>query len=65
MIIILKIDDFLSNLFPTAREKRDNLIALKQELIDYYTFGPFRPQVDIEGEIIRIDTRTGEYMERV
>jgi hypothetical protein len=52
MVIILKIDDFLSNLFPTAREKRDNLPALRQELVDYYTVGPFKPHVAIEGEII-------------
>jgi tetratricopeptide (TPR) repeat protein len=58
MIIILKIDDFLSKLFPSAHEKRDNLPALKQELIDYYTFGPFRPQVDIEGEFLRIEIDT-------
>lgn len=58
MIIVLKIDDFLSKLFSSALEKRNNIPALRQELIDYYTFGPFRPQVDIEGDFIRIEIYT-------
>ena len=64
MVIILKIDDFLSNLFPTAREKRDNLSALRQELVDYYTVGPFKPHVDIEGDIITIEIDTSSITAR-
>ena len=58
MIIIHTIDDFLSNLFPTAHEKRNNIDLLKQELIDFYTYGPFRPKVDINGDLIRIEIDT-------
>jgi tetratricopeptide (TPR) repeat protein len=58
MIIIHRIDDFLFNLFPSTREKGNNIDLLKQELIDYYTFGPFRPKVDIEGDLVRIEIDT-------
>lgn len=54
MIIIHKIDDFLFNLFPKTRGKENNLESLKEELIDYYTYGPFRPEVNIEGDLVRV-----------
>jgi len=45
MIIIHKFDDFLFNLSPSTRGKENDIDLLKQELIDYYTFGPFRSKV--------------------
>lgn len=55
MIIIHKINDFLFNLFPRIREKGKSLELLKEELVDYYTFGPFRPKIDIEGDFVKIE----------
>lgn len=58
MIIIHKINDFLFNLFPQVRKKGNSLEALKDELVDYYTFGPFRPKVDIEGDFVKVEIDT-------
>ncbi len=55
MIIIHKINDFLFNLFPKISEKGKSLELLKEELVDYYTFGPFRPKIDIEGDFVKIE----------
>jgi len=58
MIIILKIDDFLFNLFPKMKGKENNLKALKEQLTDYYTFGPYRPKIEVDGEFIKIEIDT-------
>lgn len=59
MIIIHKIDDFLFNLFPAAKEGRDkDLSRLKEELTDYYTFGPYKPKVTLENDLVRIEIDT-------
>ena len=58
MIIIHKVDDFLFNLFPQAQGEGNSREMLKDALIDYYTFGPFRPKVDIEGDLVRIEIDT-------
>jgi len=58
MIIIHKINDFLFNLFPKIREGKNSSDLLKEGLVDYYTFGPFRPKVDIEGDFVRIEIDT-------
>src|SRR3989337_3584369 len=58
MIIIHKINDLLFNLFPKAVEGGKNKEALKEALIDFYTFGPFRPKVEIEGEFVKIEIDT-------
>lgn len=58
MIIIHKINDFLFNLFPKIRENKNSSDLLKEGLADYYTFGPFRPKVDIEGDFVRIEIDT-------
>jgi len=58
MIIIHKISDFLFDLFPKAKERGNSLDALREELTDYYTFGPYSPNVDIEGDLVRIEIDT-------
>jgi Tfp pilus assembly protein PilF len=55
MVIIHKIGDFLYNLFPKAKDSVD---SLKEELTDYYTFGPFRPKIDIEDDFVKIEIDT-------
>lgn len=55
MIIIHPINDFLFELFPDARQFGKDLDSLKNELIDFYTFGPYRPKVEIENDLIRIE----------
>ncbi|HXL55645.1 MAG TPA: hypothetical protein VN958_05265 [Chitinophagaceae bacterium] len=55
MQIIQKIEDFLFDLFPNAKR---NVEVLKEELIKYYTYGPYKSNVVIEDDlvIINIDT---------
>jgi len=59
MTIIHKVNDFLYSLFPGAEEFGKDPIRLTQYLTDYYTFGPYRPNVVIEGDkvTIRIDVQ--------
>ncbi|MBI4826927.1 MAG: tetratricopeptide repeat protein [Nitrospirae bacterium] len=58
MIIIHKIDDFLFNLFPKAKEAGKSVEILKAELGNYYTFGPYKPKVEIDEEFIKIEIDT-------
>jgi tetratricopeptide (TPR) repeat protein len=59
MIILFKIDDLLFNIFPSAREGMKNDVdSIKDELIKYYTLGPYKPTVTIEGEMVRIEIDT-------
>jgi tetratricopeptide (TPR) repeat protein len=58
MIIIHKLNDFLFNLFPKTKEKGNSLDALREELTDYYSFGPYRPKVAIEGDFVKIEIDT-------
>lgn len=58
MIIIHKIDDFLFNLFPKTKEGDKDLSLLKEEIASYYTFGPYKPKVEIENDLISIEIDT-------
>jgi tetratricopeptide (TPR) repeat protein len=58
MIIIHKIDDFLFNLFPKAKEGDKGLSVLKEEIASYYTFGPYKPKVEIENDLVSIEIDT-------
>ena len=58
MIIIHKLNDFLFNLFPKTRDRGSSLDALREELTDFYTFGPYRPEVEIEGDFVKIEIDT-------
>src|SRR5205809_729164 len=55
MQIIQKIEDLLFDLFPNAKGNNE---LLKEELIKYYTYGPYKPNVTITDDlvIISIDT---------
>ncbi len=56
MQIIHKIDNFLFTIFPQIKKGDNN--SLINALKDYYTYGPFKPKVNIaEGWVnIEIDT---------
>jgi hypothetical protein len=56
MIIIHKIDNF-SSIFSLPRRKED-LSRLKCEISDYYTFGPYKPKVAIENDLVSIEIDT-------
>lgn len=58
MIIIHKIDDFLFNLFPKAGKARKDLEILREELTNYYSYGPYKPKVEISRDIITIEIDT-------
>ena len=58
MVIIHKIDDFLFNLFPKAKEAGKSVEILKDELSNYYTFGPYKPTVEINEEFVKIEIDT-------
>ncbi|MBI4699511.1 MAG: hypothetical protein HY758_11580, partial [Nitrospirae bacterium] len=58
MIIIHKIDDFLFDIFPKAKEAGKSVETLKDELENYYTFAPYKPKVEIDNEYIRIEIDT-------
>lgn len=59
MKIIHHIDDFLFTIFPTLMGGGGKL-QLVRELENYYTYGPFKPKITVEGEwvTIEIDTPT-------
>jgi len=58
MQIVHKIDGFLYTIFPELTEEDNNQII--NVLEKYYTFGPFKPTVTIDGDFvtIKIDTST-------
>lgn len=53
MRIVHRIDDFLYTLFPSV-EQGDHE-SLLDKVSEYYTFGPYKPKVEIENDWIRID----------
>ena len=55
MIIIHRLDDFTFELFPKLKGLLRDTESLKNEIVDFYTFGPYRPQVDIENSIATIN----------
>ena len=55
MTIVFEINAFLFELFPSAKQFGKDLNSLKNELIDFYTFGPYRPRVEIENDLVRIE----------
>ncbi|MEW6110244.1 MAG: tetratricopeptide repeat protein [Nitrospirota bacterium] len=65
MIIIHKIDDFLFNLFPSikiedkeGRKEEEHLNRLKEELTKFYTFGPYKPEVEVDKDFVKIEIDT-------
>lgn len=50
-----RIDNFLFELF-SLKEK--NIDALKEELIKYYTYGPFKPEISINDDLVAIEIDT-------
>ena len=64
MQIIHKIDDFLFTIFPEIKSKSKE--DVEAALADYYTFGPFRPEVKVENDLayVSIDTSVIESQEK-
>ena len=60
MTIIHKIDKFLLELFPQYKNSNNDLNILKDELINYYSIGPYKPIVTVEDNliIIQVDIST-------
>lgn len=56
MHITHKIDEFLYTIFPTV-ENGDEL-ALKNAIQEYYTYGPYKPKVTIDGNWVNIEIDT-------
>ena len=50
-----RIDDFLFTIFPELNGKRDNLAIV---LDKYFTYGPFRPKINIEEDFVTIHIDT-------
>ena len=68
MTIKHQINDFLFSLFPEAEVFGQDPNRLTELLTDYYTYGPFRPKVTIDQDVVtvQIDTQAissqqGEY----
>ncbi len=57
MRIIHRLDNFLLTLFPSLKdlENKDQVI---NEIMDYFTIGPFKPKVSIDDEWITVDIDT-------
>lgn len=58
MIIIHQISDFLDELFPKYKASNNDLDVLKQELLEFYTFSVYRPQVEISEGFVKITIDT-------
>lgn len=56
MQIIHKITDFLFTIFPELSKGDEQLII--DTLAQYYSYGPFKPKVTIDGEFVIIDVDT-------
>lgn len=58
MQILHKLDILLFELFPKAKEAGNSIDILKDELTAYYSYGPYKPTITIEGEWVSIDIDT-------
>jgi tetratricopeptide (TPR) repeat protein len=58
MQIIHLLDDVLCELFPEARQFDINHEALRIKLVEYYTYGPFKPIVTIKDNLVIIEIDT-------
>jgi tetratricopeptide (TPR) repeat protein len=68
MTIVHQVNDFLYSLFPETELFGKDPARLTDYLTDFYTFGPYRPKVTIEGDLVtvQVDTKAinsqqGEY----
>ncbi|RZJ93906.1 MAG: tetratricopeptide repeat protein [Hymenobacter sp.] len=68
MTIVHKVNDFLYSLFPETELFGKDPARLTDYLTDFYTFGPYRPKVTIDGDVVtvQVDTKAinsqqGEY----
>jgi len=50
-----KIDEFLAELFPQYKKTASDLEILKLEIAKYYSYGPFKPSVSINGDWLTIE----------
>jgi tetratricopeptide (TPR) repeat protein len=60
MIITLHFDSFLQVLFPADKS---NAEELKNNLKEYYTVGPFEPEIEISEHQIKITVNSDKYLE--
>jgi tetratricopeptide (TPR) repeat protein len=62
MLIIHRLKDILLEIFPDLKKYSDdvlnNIDSIKDAFTDYYTYGPFRPIITIEDDLVTIDVDT-------
>ena len=58
MIILFNIDDLLFDLFPTAKGAANQREALKEALTNYYSYSVYKPDVQIEGQLVTVTIPT-------
>jgi tetratricopeptide (TPR) repeat protein len=58
MQILHKVDDFLYELFPKAKQSGNNLEVLKEEVSRYYAFGPYKPTISVKDGWLKITIDT-------
>lgn len=58
MIIVHQINDFLYSLFPETELLGQDPARLVTYLTDFYTFGPYRPKVTLQGNAVTVQVDT-------
>ncbi|VUZ84044.1 Tetratricopeptide repeat protein [Candidatus Methylomirabilis lanthanidiphila] len=58
MQILHRLDEFLFGLFPKAQESGNDAEVLKDEMTKFYTFGPYKPIVTLEGGWVKVEINT-------
>jgi len=55
LIILHKIDEFIWNLFPNSKKFGNDTNILIEEIKDFYSYGPYKPKVTANEDIIQIE----------
>src|SRR5690554_1062078 len=58
MTILIKIDDFLFELFPSANK---DIAQIKNELVKFYTVDDIKPDIKVEDEVIKINVANNNF----
>ena len=58
MTILIKIDDFLFELFP---ETNQDIAQIKEKLIEFYTVDNVKPQVILESDVIKVNVANNSF----
>ncbi|RZJ92983.1 MAG: tetratricopeptide repeat protein [Hymenobacter sp.] len=58
MTIVHQVNDFLYSLFPETELFGQDPARLADYLTDFYTFGPYRPKVTVDGDVVTVQVDT-------